>query len=302
LWAPLVPLQQRGAKAPVFCVHPAGGSVLPLVDLARQFLPDQPFYGLQAVGLYEEREPYTTIEEMAARYVDEIRSVQQEGPYVVGGLSFGGFVAFEIAQQLYNQNQPVSLLAILDTIAPSFDSELNERTHDPDAVLFDWATQAADATKRELSLTAEEFRELDLEAQLEFVLGYLSATQLFGNETKLRQARRKIKIYQYHGRAVRNYLPRVYPDRITLFRSTETDNKVFQNMYDHPSFADPAMGWGPLSPEPIEIYRVPGDHGQIVTEPHVRILAQHMRACMEKRKDVIANEAQPQLIGKAALP
>ena len=70
-------------------------------------------------------------------------------------------------------------------------------------------------------------------------------------------------------------------------------------MYDHPSFADPAMGWAPLSSEPIEIYRVPGDHGQIVTEPYVRIMAQQMRSCLEKRTEVFANEAQPQLIGKA---
>jgi non-ribosomal peptide synthase protein (TIGR01720 family) len=301
LWAPLVPLQQRGSKAPFFCVHPAGGSVLPLVDLARQFSPDQPFYGLQAVGLYEEREPYTTIEEMAARYVDEIRLIQQEGPYVIGGLSFGGFVAFEIAQQLYNQNQAVSLLGILDTVAPSFDREQNERTHDPDAVLFSGATRAAEASGKKLSLTLEEFRQLHLEAQLDFVLDQSRANRVV-SDTKLRQARRSLKIYQYHGRAVRNYRPRVYPDRITLFRSSEkVDIEAYQNMYDHPSFADPAMGWGPLSTEPIEIYRVPGHHGQIVIEPSVRIMAQQMRACLEKRKEVFANEAQPQLMGKAAL-
>ncbi len=301
-WAPLVPLQQRGPKAPFFCVHPAGGSVVPLIDLARQFNPDQPFYGLQAVGLYEEREPYRTIEEMAARYVDEIRLIQPDGPYVIGGLSFGGVVAFEIAQQLNNQNQSVSLLAIIDTVAPSFDREVNERTHDPDAVLFSFATRAAEATGKQLTLTLEEFRQLRLEAQQEFVLDHLSATPLFGSETKLRQARRKLKIYQYHGWAIRNYLPRVYPDPITLFRSTsEVDSEYYQQMYAHPSYADPAMGWGPLTPEPIEIYRVPGHHGQIVIEPNVQLTAQYLRACIEKTSAGITNQSQPQLVGKAAL-
>jgi non-ribosomal peptide synthase protein (TIGR01720 family) len=301
-WAPLVPLQQRGSKAPFVCVHPAGGSVVPLVDLARQFSPDQPFYGLQAVGLYEEREPYTTIEEMAARFVDEIRSVQQEGPYVIGGLSFGGVVAFEMAQQLYNQNQAVSLLAILDTVAPSFDREQNERTHDPDAVLFSFARHAAEASGKKLSLTLEEFRQLNLEAQQEFVLDHLRATQYFAGDTRLRQARRKLRIYQSHGWAIRNYLPRVYPDRITLLRSSgQVESEYFKLMYEHPSYADPAMGWGALSPEPIEIYRVPGHHGQITVEPYVQIMAQHLRACLEKSKEVLASETQPQLIGKAAL-
>jgi non-ribosomal peptide synthase protein (TIGR01720 family) len=294
LWAPLVPLQQRGSKAPFFCVHPAGGTVLPLVDLARQFVPDQPFYGLQAVGLYEEREPYSTVEEMAARFVDEIRSIQPEGPYVIGGLSYGGFVAFEMAQQLYNQNQAVSLLAILDTIAPSLDREQNERDHDPDALRVARATQAAEAMGKKLPLTLDEFRELDPEAQLEMVLDQLRATQLFGSDPRrLQQARRTLKINQYHGRAIRNYRPRVYPDRITLFRSTEvdSDSEYYHHVKDHPNMGDPSMGWGSFSTEPIEVFRIPGHHAQIVVEPHVRILAQHVRACLEKRKEEFANAA-----------
>jgi non-ribosomal peptide synthase protein (TIGR01720 family) len=302
LWAPLVPLQQRGSKAPFFCVHPAGGTVLPLVDLARQFVPDQPFYGLQAVGLYEEREPYSTIEEMAARFVDEIRSVQQEGLYVIGGLSYGGFVAFEMAQQLYNQNQEVALLGIIDTIAPSLDHKQNERDHDPDALLFARATQAAEAVGKKLSLTLEEFRQLNPEAQLEFVLDHVRAIPLFAGEPRrLQQARRTLKINQYHGRAIRNYRPRVYPDRITLFRSSEVDpeSEYYQAVKDHPHLADPAMGWGPLSTEAVDVYRVPGDHGKMVVEPNVRVLAQHVRACLERRKHV--HETQPQLMTKVAL-
>lgn len=305
-WAPLVPLQQRGSKAPFFCVHPAGGSVLPLVDLARQFSPDRPFYGLQAVGLYGEREPYITIEEMAARYVDEIRLVQQEGPYVIGGFSYGGNVAFEIAQQLHNQNQTVSLLAIIDTIAPTFDSKLHEQIHDPDEELFTFANRAAESGGTKFSLTLEEFRRLNLDTQVDVVMEQLRVNRIFSDrvftsETKLRKARRTLRIFQNHGWAVRNYRPRVYPDRITLFRTTEkVDIEAYQHMYDHPFFADPAMGWGPLSTEPIETYVIPGHHGQIVIEPNVVIMAQHMRACLEN--ELLANEAQPQVMGKAALP
>jgi thioesterase domain-containing protein len=257
-----------------------------LVDLARQFNPDQPFYGLQAVGLYGEREPYTTIEEMAARYVDEIRSIQPEGPYVIGGLSFGGFVAFEMAQQLYNQNQTVSLLAILDTLAPSLDRE-RAFDHDPDGVLFARARAAAEASGQKLSLTYEEFKQQDPEAQLEFVLDQLRAAQPPGSDTRLQQTRRVLKIYQYHGRAIQNYRPRVYPDQITLFRSSEVDtnSEYYKYVKDYWAFADPAMGWSPLSPEPVEVFRIPGDHAKMVGEPHVRILAQHLRACIEKRRE-----------------
>ena len=74
----------------------------------------QPVYGLQAKGL-DGGEPLKTIEEMAAHYVKEIRELHPHGPYFMGGLSFGGIVAFEMARQLTAVGQKVGLLAVLDT-------------------------------------------------------------------------------------------------------------------------------------------------------------------------------------------
>src|SRR6185503_2382423 len=71
-------------------------------------------YGLQARGLDENQVPHTRIEEMAAHYLEAIRSVQPDGPYLLGGWSMGGVVAYEMAQQLAAQGQQVSLLALLD--------------------------------------------------------------------------------------------------------------------------------------------------------------------------------------------
>jgi thioesterase domain-containing protein len=266
--------------------------VLPLVDLAHQFSPDQPFYGLQAVGLYGEREPYKTIEEMAARFVDEIRSIQPEGPYVIGGLSYGGTVAFEMAQQLYDKNQTVSLLAILDTLAPCLDSEAFD--HGTDRFLLAAARSTAESNGQTLSLALEEFKQLDLEARLEFVLDQLRVAQPPGGNTKLEQSRRALKLYQYHGRAIQNYQPRVYPGRITLFRSSEVDTNSVAYQYEknHPSFNDPVLGWSSLSQEPIDVYHVPGSHTKIVVEPHVRVLAQHLRACIEKNQEVLPHKSE----------
>lgn len=97
-YSPLVPIQPKGTKNPFFCVHPAGGHVLCYVNLSRYISAEQPFYGWQARGFNEGEEALTRIEDMASLYVKAIREFKPEGPYQIGGWSFGGVVACETAQ------------------------------------------------------------------------------------------------------------------------------------------------------------------------------------------------------------
>ncbi len=115
-WKSLVPLQPLGAKPPFLLVHGWGGDVFVFLGLAQQLAPDQPAYGLQAVGLDGKSARHTSLEHMAAHYVQEIRSFQPEGPYYLGGYSMGGLIAFEMAQQLHHLGQRVALLALFDTV------------------------------------------------------------------------------------------------------------------------------------------------------------------------------------------
>lgn len=124
-WSPLVPLQPFGSKPPFFCVHPILGVVLPYYELSRHLGPDQPFYGLQPFGLDGKQSPFTRIEEMASHYIEAVRFIQPRGPYYIGGWSFGGLVAFEMAQQLLSSGHQVALLAMLDTLAPVSSNKLS---------------------------------------------------------------------------------------------------------------------------------------------------------------------------------
>ena len=108
-------IQAEGTRPPFFCVHGVGGNVVGFRDLARHLGPDQPFYALQPQGLDGKRECLTNIPEMAKRYMQEIRKIQPEGPYRIGGYSFGGLVAYEMAQQLEAQGEEMALLALFDT-------------------------------------------------------------------------------------------------------------------------------------------------------------------------------------------
>ena len=114
-WRSLVPLQPQGSKPPLFLVHGWGGDVFVFLELAKLLPPDQPSYGIQAVGLDGKSARHTTVEGMAASYVKEIISFQQDGPIYLAGFSMGGVIAYEIAQQLNRLGRRVALLALLDS-------------------------------------------------------------------------------------------------------------------------------------------------------------------------------------------
>ena len=98
-----VGLEGHGLRRPVFFVHPVGGNVMCYVALARHLGAGHPFYALQASGRSSER----GIEKWRLTTFRKSRLVQPGGPYALGGWSFGGIVAFEMARQLLDQGQAV---------------------------------------------------------------------------------------------------------------------------------------------------------------------------------------------------
>lgn len=116
-WRSLVAVQPEGKQPPFFAVPGVGGNVLVFARLAKLLGNDQPFYGLQARGLDGKEKPFMRVEDMAAHYIDEIRSVQPQGPYLIGGTCTGGLAAYEIAQQLTAQGEKV-ILAVIESWHP----------------------------------------------------------------------------------------------------------------------------------------------------------------------------------------
>jgi thioesterase domain-containing protein len=111
----LVPIKPSGRRPPVFLIHGDGLNVLAFQHLLPLFPEDQPLYGLQVKGLDGKALPPDTIAAIAADYLKDIRTVQPQGPYYLGGYSFGGLVAYEMAHQLLAQEESLGLLAMLDT-------------------------------------------------------------------------------------------------------------------------------------------------------------------------------------------
>jgi nonribosomal peptide synthetase DhbF len=116
----LLPLRPSGGKPPLFCVHPAGGLSWCYAGLMKSLGADYPIYGLQARGIARRDNLPVTLEEMAADYIGQIRSVQPEGPYYVLGWSLGGNVAHAIAVQLQREGEEIELLVMLDAYPSHF--------------------------------------------------------------------------------------------------------------------------------------------------------------------------------------
>ncbi|MGD9872689.1 MAG: AMP-binding protein [Kiritimatiellia bacterium] len=114
----LVPMQTAGKCTPFFCVHPGGGTVMCFNDLAHSIGKDQPLYALQSQGVDGKHPPLKRVEDMAALYIREIRTIQPAGPYRLGGMCLGGVIAYEMAQQLVKQGEKVEFLGVLDTRRP----------------------------------------------------------------------------------------------------------------------------------------------------------------------------------------
>jgi thioesterase domain-containing protein/acyl carrier protein len=284
---PIVPIQPKGSKPPIFCVHPLGGHVLRFYDLARKLGPDQPFYGIQGRDVADIGDDYESIEDMAEAYVKALRKTQPVGPYQLGGYSFGSFVAFEMAQQLVQSGEEVALLFLLDTYAPDVLQRLPEFENDAlllSVIAKEIAMRSGD-TSFEISVT--EMEQLEGEAQLGYVLDQIKKAGLIPQdlpaEIALNYGRQLMKGIRTRGAAWRNYQPEVYPGQITFLRCSEQEEFLYHTLTDAGADVDdPTAGWRHLTSEPIDIHFVPGYHERMMNEPTVSEVAKILALCADR--------------------
>jgi acyl-CoA synthetase (AMP-forming)/AMP-acid ligase II/thioesterase domain-containing protein/acyl carrier protein len=245
----LVSIKPTGYKRPFFDVHGLGGHSL-APTLARYLDPERPVYGLQAIGLDGVQAPYTRIEEMVAHYIQEIQTVQPEGPYLLGGLCIGGNVAFEMAQELKKQGQQVLLVAMLDSQNPYW----------------------TEAERIEMANLPSNYQLSRKE-------------ELMGSGFSLKQIENLFRVQDANYQLLVNHIPQVYSGRVVYFSVAEKikfEDRAITQRARH-SF-DPLQpnGWNSLVAGGIEVHEVPGHHQNFFKEPHIRVLAEKLNACLEQ--------------------
>ncbi|HEV7473361.1 MAG TPA: beta-ketoacyl synthase N-terminal-like domain-containing protein [Pyrinomonadaceae bacterium] len=280
----LVPIQPKGSNPPFFCIHPIGGGVYGLVDLGRQMLPDQPFYAVQAMGLahYGESEDHQTLEQMAAEYIEAIRFISPQGPYFLGGLSFGGIVAFEMAQQLKRHGEEVALLALLDTPAPQTIAKVAALD---DAILLLGLTRERGRQKGlELNVSTKDLERLPPEERLMFLMKTLKESGLAPEDLDDRWLRNFMRGYRARINTTVNYEPQVYPGRITLFRAIERDAEMEEHLKSvgQHEYTESCFGWDKVSFESIEVIPTQGHHEVIAVGDDGIALSEQLKACIDR--------------------
>ncbi|QFS52514.1 type I polyketide synthase [Nostoc sphaeroides] len=264
-WSPLVEIQKYGDKTPFFCIHPIGGNVLCYVELARCLGTNQPFYGLQAPGLDGETKPLTQIEEMAAYYLEALRVVQPHGPYFLGGWSFGGIVAFEMAQQLQQKGQQVAQLILIDSWAPIFDRKPLEA--DSAALLAWFAKDLGGRFGKKLAVTIEDLKFLEPKEQLNYVVAQAKKANIMPENNGISQIRRLLDLCIINLKAERNYVPQLYPNKIILFTTHEQVEGITNEW---------TRGWVTIAKD-VEAHIIRADHYSIIREQNAQILAEKMK-------------------------
>jgi amino acid adenylation domain-containing protein len=258
----LVPVKTTGTRTPLFCVHADGGAFFYL-NFAKYLADDQPFYGLQARGLDPKEEPFTSLQEMAAYYVSEIRKVQPQGPYFLGGFSVGGIFAYEMAQQLVSAGQEVSVLAMLD------------------ANTSDYPVYKKHGKSKSRKL--KKWLQLD-------------TGELLTHGIKRLQARSRKKVNNMIVRFYRKMNLPLSPNlRVHLVRqANQSMGERYQpKPYEHPIHvfcadqqpkeivSDNSLGWKKYAVGPIHTHSIPGNHETIFREPQVRKLAQEVQRVLD---------------------
>ena len=265
----LVALKPTGKKPPFYCIHPDHGLVLFYQALANRLPVDQPVYGLQSVGVDSGETPLTSLGEMAARYLRDIKRFQPDGPYHLGGYSFGGVVAAEMARQLHGQGEQVGLVALFDTYAPV-------------------AYQQHLIDKPRLRRLAGHLQMFKGSAPLGAwrALGEKAHEAIHGKETDWQKAAKELadilapeqlatlrSVIEANEAAFFEYETPVYPVRATLFRATEVS--VFEER-------DPALWWGDRFSGGLDIHDIPSAHLSIMKEPLVQALAAALALCLDE--------------------
>lgn len=247
---------------PLFLCHPGAGHLYFYLDLVKHLDIPAAVYGIEAMGLRATEQPLSTIEAIARHHLRQIRVIQGHGPYRLGGSSFGGMVAYEVAQQLLAMDEEVEFLYMVDTPGPGHmvgpvDSDARILA----SLFADVLNASAQLTERLLTLEGEPEKQIACIVQEAHCLG-------LDRKIPPHFGRHIVQMVRTHVIAMRNYRPKPYPGFLLFFRPSETTA-------DYSAHAE--MAWLPLAAKGANVYTVPGNHITVNMEPNVQNITAHLQ-------------------------
>jgi thioesterase domain-containing protein len=245
------------------------------MDLIRQLDPHRTYYGLQAQGLDGKQPPLTRVEDMAQCYSTLVHNLQPEGPYWLAGWSMGGVIAFEMAQQLKAQHQPVGLLALIDAYLP--DNQAMPQTDEiwflANLVLSSGLPLNVNLSLEVVGLLQARFAPLLPHERLSAMWSYLKQAKVALPDMDLSQVHHLFDIFQSNTQALQCYTPRDYSSPIVLFQAGEHLLAMQREAVD--------SGWRTLVQGELAVHTLPGNHYSLLRKPAVEILAEQLRSYLQ---------------------
>jgi acyl transferase domain-containing protein/thioesterase domain-containing protein/D-arabinose 1-dehydrogenase-like Zn-dependent alcohol dehydrogenase/acyl carrier protein len=245
-------------RPPLVMIHPVGGHVFFYRELAQQLESEQLVYGIQAQGVDGKSTPISQVEAMASQYIRQLQKHQPTGPYLLGGSSFGGMIAYEMAQQLKQQGEDIGLLVLIDTPGPEHmpTGHLNE-----DVEVMAYILEVGNGIR----ISVDELRQMDEQTRWAWFV-----EKTGGDETESSQMQSQIfmDLFRANMQAMFAYQPQPWEGDAIFFRAME------QDAYNAKT---PEKAWEPLIRGNLTIYSIPGNHITMNEQPHVKVLADYLQ-------------------------
>ena len=273
---PVVNLQTRGSKTPLWLVHPASGNVLAFLPLSRAIV-DRPLFALTARGLSNEEQLFSNITEMSDTYFRHLKKAQPEGSYALTGYSLGTTVAFELAKRLEANGDEVVFCAALDSpphviplvehldwtaaaVLVSYFIELISQSEVPSLIAQFCGLSKIDTIKSLLEVAKPAQRER-LNLDPEQLLAIVNVTDNFGSMAKV-----------YHPEGKVRKIDVFY---CTPLHSVESDRDTWITKH--------LMHWQDFSRAYIEFHECEGDHADMLNPTYVESFKQRLLPVLRAR-------------------
>jgi thioesterase domain-containing protein len=222
-----------------------------------------PIYGLQATWLNSADSSQTSVEAIAAQYVEEIRHIQPHGPYRLAGYSVGGLIAYEMANQLIGDDESVEFVGMIDTHKRVALTETDDLDVDV-SILLDYVG------KRVGKIEDSELSKLIAVPELSFVLDKCKQAGYLPTEVTLEEVQERIKVVRIIDKAATNYFPQRIQIPIHLFAADTLPGE------------DITRGWGSLVGEGLNFKLIGGTHYSIMEQPYLQRLTDAISQALQE--------------------
>ncbi|MEM9154354.1 MAG: amino acid adenylation domain-containing protein [Cyanobacteria bacterium P01_F01_bin.33] len=277
----LVSMKPGNNTSPLFLIHAIGSSILFYQPLVEHLRTERPIYGIQSAFLRNPEARIHSVEGLAQYYVHQIQRVQPQGPYFLGGASFGGLVAYEIAQQLAQRGESIGALILFDRPAPGgYQSPNMGKRYQQhwQKILESGPTYLASKIKNRTAFEIDKIRANLRQKQRHLYKKLELPTEKFLGDT----------IVDRQTKLAESYAPEPYSGEIHVIRAEDVgeDGTVFEE----------DLGWSEYALGGVKVWPNPGGHMSIFKVPHVRPLANRIDSILKGKSSASISESQTQSI------